>query len=149
VQPLVQKKTLPQALDWSWQQPAAPGGASPLDPDENMLGLKHKEIFHLTPGLCPWTPPGLCPSTSLPQTELTCALHTRPGSTIFKITVFSFVKFLRKGFVKKSSSLHIDRIGSQWPYTSSSKKAGYVSKINMEKRKGKSQCKKQVPNLFI
>jgi hypothetical protein len=50
------------------------------------------------------------------------------------------VKFLRKRFVKKSSSLHIDRIGGQWPYTSCSKKSGYISKINMEKRKGKSQC---------
>jgi hypothetical protein len=30
-----------------------------------------------------------------------------------------------------------------------SNRAGYISKINMENRKGESQCKKQVPNRFI
>jgi hypothetical protein len=51
--------------------------------------------------------------------------------------------------LQKNSSLHMDRTGGQWPYTRSSKRAGYISKINMENRKGKSQCKKQVPNRFI
>jgi hypothetical protein len=70
VQPLVQKKTLPQALDWSWQQPAAPGWASPLDPTK--FGLKHKEIFQrrvfwiCTSSLSSnWGEEGLCPWTSI------------------------------------------------------------------------------------
>ena len=70
VQPLVQKKTLPQALDWSWQQPAAPGWASPLDLTK--FGLKHKEIFQrrvfwiCTSSLSSnWGEEGLCPWTSI------------------------------------------------------------------------------------
>ena len=31
-------------------------------------------------------------------------------------------------FVRKSWSLHMDRTGGQWPYASSCKRAGYVSK---------------------
>ena len=45
--------------------------------------------------------------------------------------IFRFEKFalaFRWGLVRKSWSLHMDRTGGQWPYTSSCKRAGYVSK---------------------
>jgi hypothetical protein len=63
------------------------------------------------------------------QSERSQSFETK---CVFKKLALTFLM----GFVKKSSSLHMDRTGGQWPYSSNSKRAGYISKINMEKRKG-------------